>query len=240
VSDAQLLPVIWTLGSMVIAVLMTLIFSPARADHFRSTLAGRIAEQVARLLYFVGLPYAALLTQSITTVDLGLAGTNGSILGWSTVDWLHGFSTWLTLGLLLLISIGIAARQMARTGAPLGVDVRSSAAIVIDGVYTEIHWAFYRAAPFILLGDVYWATLIGVILISVEWLVVIARNGLGREPEEVQSWIGQLLLLSMSATLFILTRNVWLTIALHLVVEVALKALTSRLAASTTQDLTGA
>ncbi len=232
-SDNQLLPAIWILASMVVAVLVTLFFSRARADHFRSTLAGRAAEQVGRLIYFVGVPYAALLAQSISTVDAGVTGTTGPILGWSSADWLRQLSSGLIIGLLALIPIGLAARQMARAphSAPLGVDVRSAGAILIDAAYAEIHWAFYRTAPLIVLGDVYPATLIGLGFVGVEMLVAIIRHGLGTEPEEIQSWIGQALLLAMSATLFILTRNLWLIVALHLSVELTLNAWATRLAA---------
>ncbi len=237
-TDAQLLPIIWTLASMVIAVLVTLIFSPARADRFRSTSAGRLVEQICRLIYFIGLPYAALLTHSLSVVDLGFMGGGGSIdisiLGWTSADWLRGLSTGLTLGLIVLIPIGLAARQMARAGSPLGVDVRSAGSIVIDSVYSETHWAFYRSAPLILFGSAYGAALIGLLLVSIELVVAIVRNGLGTQPEDRQSWIGQALLLAMSATTFILTRNVWLAIALHMVIEVALKAITTRLATPVT------
>jgi len=233
VSDNQLLPAIWILASMVAAVLVTLFFSRARADHFRSTLAGRAAEQVGRLIYFVGVPYAALLTQSISTVDAGVTGTTGPILGWSSADWLRQLSSGLIIGLLALIPIGLAARQMARAphSAPLGVDVRSTGAILIDAAYAEIHWAFYRTAPLIVLGDVYLAALIGLGFVGVEMLVAIIRYGLGTEPEEVQSWIGQALLLAMSAALFSLTRNLWLIVALHFSVELTLNAWATRLAA---------
>ncbi len=235
-TDAQLLPIIWTLASMVVAVLVTLIFSPARADRFRSTLAGRLIEHICRLIYFIGLPYAALLTHSISAVDLGFMGNTGSndaaIFGWTSADWLRGLSTGVTLGLIVLIPIGLAARQMARAGSPLGVDVRSAGSIVIDSVYSEVHWAFYRSAPLILFGSAYGAALIGVLLVSLELVVSIVRSGLGAQPEDRQSWIGQALLLAMSATTFILTRNVWLAIALHMVIEVALKAMTTRLAAT--------
>jgi len=230
VTDAQLLPVIWTLASMVIAVLTSLMFSPARAAHFRLTRGGRIVEPIARLIYFVGLPYAALLTQALSPIDMGLAGNTGPILGWSSADWLRHLNAALIVGVLTLLPISLAARQMAHAGRPLGVDERSAGTIIIDGAYAEIHWAFYRAAPLIIIGDVYWATLIGLALVSVEILVTLIRNGLGSQPEDRQSWIGQVLLLAMSVTLFILTRNVWLVAALHIVVELALKAWAARLA----------
>jgi hypothetical protein len=208
---------------MVMAVLASLAISPARAAQFRLTTGGRIVEPVARLLYFVGLPYAALLTKSLSPIDLGLAGTSGPLLGWSSVDWLRQLNALLIVGIFTLIPIGLAARQMARLGKPLGVDERSAGAIIIDAAYSEAHWAFYRAAPLIILNDIYWATLIGLMLVGVEILVTIVRNGVGKQPEERQAWIGQTLLLAMSATLFILTGNVWLVIVLHIVVELLLK-----------------
>jgi hypothetical protein len=230
VTDKQLLPVIWVLASMVIAVLTTLAFSPARAAYFRLTVGGRVAEQAGRLVYFVGLPYAALLARSLSPFDLGMAGNSGPILGWSSVDWLSQLNNALIIGLLALVPIGLAARQMARRGQPLGVDARSTGATLIDAAYAEIHWAFYRAAPYIILADVYAATLIGLGLVSVELLVTLVRNGLGTQPEDRQSWLGQVLLLAMSATVFIITRNVWLALVLHLVFELVIRFWSAQLA----------
>ena len=222
-TDAQLLPVIWALASMVIAVLTTLFFSPTRAAHFRATLNGRLNEQVGRFVYYVGWPYIALLTQSLSPLDLGLAGNSGPIVGWSSVDWLRQLSAALVIGALALIPIVLVARRLARAAQPLGVDERSTGAILRDAAYAEIHWAFYRAVPLAILGDVYRATLIGLGLIGVEALVTLARNGLGPKPEEYQAWLGQALLLTMSATVFIATRNVWLALLLHSVVELAVQ-----------------
>lgn len=229
-TDAQLLSVIWVLASMVIAVLTTLFFSPARAAYFRLTLGGRVAEQIGRLVYFVGLPYAALLAKTLSPIDLGIAGNTGPILGWSSVDWLNQLNDALVIGLLALVPIGLAARQMAHTGQPLGVDVRSTGATLLDAAYAEIHWAFYRAAPFIILDDVYAATLIGLGLVGVELLVTLAHNGLGTQPEDHQSWLGQVLLLALSATLFIMTRNVWLALIMHIAFELAIRVWSAQLA----------
>jgi hypothetical protein len=230
VTDTQLLPVIWVLASMVIAVLTTLYFSPARAAYFRLTVGGRAAEQIGRLVYFVGLPYAALLARSLSPFDLGMAGNSGPILGWSSVDWLNQLNYALIIGLLALVPIGLAARQMAHSGQPLGVDVRSTGVMLLDAAYAEIHWAFYRAAPYIILTDVYAATLIGLALVGVELLVTLVRNGPGTQPEDRQSWLGQALLLALSAAVFIITRNVWLALVLHIVFELAIKFWSARLA----------
>jgi len=230
VTDTQLLPVIWVLGSMVIGVLVTLLISAAQAERFRLTTGGRIGAQLGRLAYYIGIPYAALLAKSLAPIDLGLAGNSGPILGWSSVDWLKQLNDVLIIGVVVLIPIGLTARQMARARMPLGVDERSTGAILIDAAYAEVHWAFYRAAPFVILNDVFLATLMGLGLVGVEVLVSILRNGLGTLPEERQSWIGRALFMAMSATLFILTHNLWLALALHIVIELALKVWSTRLA----------
>ena len=214
-SEAQLLPVLLTLASMTVAVLVTLFVSPALLERLRANTGGRLLEQFLRLIYFIGVPYAALLMGSIASIDMGLTGMSGSILGWSPADWLRGLSTALTLGVIVLLPIGLASRQIARAGQPLGVDDRSGGGRIVDTLYAEIHWAFYRAAPLILLSDVYLAVLFGVLLVGVEWIVVLIRNGFDLTLEERQSWLRRGVLLAASAALFALTRNVWLAIVFH-------------------------
>ncbi len=228
-TDVQLWPVVWTLASMTIAVLAIVLVSPAQQHRLRATLAGAFLEQLLRLVYFIGVPYAALLAGSIASSDMGLTGTGGSILGWSPAEWLHGFSTALMLGVIVLFPIGIASRQIAHAGQLLGGDDRSAGAVVVEAIYAEIHWAFYRAAPLILLGDVYAAVLFGVLLVGVEWLVVLIRNGLDPAPEERQRWLRRGMLLALSAALFALTQNVWLAIGLHAVLELLWKVWLRRL-----------
>jgi hypothetical protein len=101
----------------------------------------------------------------------------------------------------------------------LDLDNRSVGAVIVDAIYAEIHWAFYRAAPLILLGDVYAAVLFGVLLVGVEWIVALIRSGLNLSPEERQSWLRRGVLLALSAALFALTQNVWLAIVLHAALE---------------------
>jgi hypothetical protein len=222
-TETQLLPVVWTLASMTAAVLAILLVGPAQLDRLRATIGGRLLEQLLRLAYFIGVPYAALLTGSIASIDMGLAGAGGSILGWSAADWLHGLSTALTLGVIVLLPIGVASRQIARAGRPLGTDDRSAGAVIVEAIYSEIHWAFYRAAPLILLGEVYAAVLFGALLVGTEWLVELIRNGISPLPEERQRWLRRGILLALSTALFALTQNVWLAIGLHAVLELLWK-----------------
>jgi len=134
------------------------------------------------------------------------------------------------LGVIVLLPIGAASRQVARARRPLGADDRSAGMVIVEAIYSEIHWAFYRAAPLILLGDVYAAVLFGALLVGVEWLVELIRNGLSPLPEERQRWLRRGVLLALSAALFALTRNVWLAIGLHAVLELLWKVWLRRLA----------
>ncbi len=221
-TEAQLLPVIWTLASMAVAVLGMLLISPARLAQLRLSIGGRFLEHFLRLLYFVGIPYAALLTRAIAPIDMGLSGAGGSILGWTAAAWLHGLGAAVTIGVVGLLPIGWASRQITRAGLPLSADDRSAGAIIVESIYSEIHWAFYRAAPLILLADVYWAVLAGVILVGTEWIVSLLRNGLDSVAAQRQLWLRRSAFLAMSAALFILTQNAWLTIGLHVVSEITL------------------
>ncbi|HSD83127.1 MAG TPA: hypothetical protein VLG46_04685 [Anaerolineae bacterium] len=199
-TETQLLPVVWTLASMTVAVLAILFVSSAQLERLRMTTGGRLLEQFLRVVYFLGVPYAALLTGSLASIDMGVTGAGGSILGWSPAEWLRGLSTGLTLAVIVLIPIG-----------------------------AEIHWVFYRAAPLILLGDVYAAVLFGVLLVGVEWIVVLIRNGLSGSPGERQIWLRRGVLLALSSAIFVLTRNVWLALFWHIVLELAWKVWLRRL-----------
>ncbi len=229
-TDIQLWPVIWILASMVACVLGTLFVSPAMLTRLSASTAGRWLIQFTRLIFFIGVPYAALLTRAIAPVDLGLTGVSGPLLGWTGSEWLESVGWGLMSGALVLIPIGFAARQMKHAGHPLNFEARATSPLLIDSLYAEVHWAFYRAAPLILLDNVYMAILIGLGLVGVELLVSLLRSGLGQQPEERQAWLKTGLLLTLSAVLFFLTHNLWVMILTHGVVEVLLKVWTAHLA----------
>ena len=46
-TEAQLLPVVWTLASMTLAVLAILFVSPAQLERLRATLGGRLPRAIA-------------------------------------------------------------------------------------------------------------------------------------------------------------------------------------------------
>ena len=227
-TEAQLWPVIWILASMTVFVLVTLLVPPERLLALHADIKGRVLGQALRLLYFLGLPYAALLAGHLSTIDLGLTGPGGSLLGWTPAEWLSSLSTAITLAIITFVPIAWASLQLAHAQRPLAAETRSAGGLIVDAVYAEVHWAFYRSAPLILFANVYAAALFGAFLIAVEWLVVIIRNGLGQSAER-QVWLRRVLWLALSTTLFILTSNFWVIVGSHLVLELLLKVWLDRL-----------
>jgi hypothetical protein len=84
-----------------------------------------------------------------------------------------------------------------------------------ESIYAEIHWAFYRAAPLVFIADPYWAALAGAVLVIVEWALDPAwRAGLA-DGSRREALVMQMAWLALSTSIFVLARNVWPIILLH-------------------------
>lgn len=237
---------LWLGGSLLLALLwtnLTWLFSPW-ADAERSTgtpvsLAERIVSRVAnwrfapflyeglRLLYYVGLPSAALfwgrdavvnrflglqrLPQAVADVSRGVA----SSASWSS--WAHDLA-WATVlglgsgGLLLLASFvrreAVNSQSSDRGGEVTGLRTAREA------FYHEIHWAFYRNAPIVAFGS-YWGTWGGLALVALEAALDPAWREKLREPCHAWSGLSQGALAVVSSVLFLQTENLWLALLIH-------------------------
>jgi hypothetical protein len=88
--------------------------------------------------------------------------------------------------------------------------------IARENIFAEIHWAFYRAAPLTFIADPYWATLAGAVLVILEWVLDPAWHaGLADDSRRV-ALLMQLTWLALSASIFVLARNVWPILVLHI------------------------
>jgi len=110
-------------------------------------------------------------------------------------------------------------RQILRYGAQ--ADRR-----IVEIIYMQAHWAFYRAACILLLANrmsddvaVYWGTNAGLVLTFVEaWADPRVRRYIAQLGEgDIPLWSAAQAILN--AVGFILTRNVWILALLHLVME---------------------
>lgn len=223
----------WLLGSILAYVLATSGLSLAIAVA-RLQPVGRIRlpaaawpplREAARLLYYLGIPYLVLggwpqppLQGLLSVQDLGLAGTGGP---WPVDRWLQAAGTGAGLGLAALVVLLIAWTNANRPagGLRLSFPARPWWSLLIDVLYLEVHWAFYRAALAVVLADDYPAVWLGLALVYLEWaLNPFWRRGWRRPERAAGQWLRAALALVI-AFLFLLTRNLWVCLGVHAVLE---------------------
>ena len=191
-----------------------------RRDAWRAPYDQWLAEG-ARFVFYLVVPYLALggwprqpYQGLLAPADMGLVGPGPA---WPATRWLEAAGTGLGFALLALIVLLVARSQATRaTGEDaFGFFSRPWWLLLVDGLYLEVHWAFYRGALVIMLGDLYAGVFWGLGLAFVEWSLNPSwRNG-WRQPSRAASiWLRAALAL-LSALLFLLTRNLWVCLGVH-------------------------
>jgi hypothetical protein len=182
-------------------------------------------DQIFRFAYYVGLPFLALIKGVMSPRLLGL----------SDLDWIGGIGAGVPLGLgafLLLVwgwSHYIRSLGRRKVERPRSAEAHILSQpwgwllILLEIIYLEAHWAFYRSGPLAVLGD-YWGVFAGLGVVFVEWATnPTLRRNLGRERQGEILWNGSLAL--VIAILFLFTRNLWLCAIIHLGLEIGLLAI---------------
>lgn len=205
-----------------------------RWARFRAAAGGALC-QAGTFLFTVGVPYLALggwprrpLQGLITLQDMGMVGLGGQTGTWPADRWLSAAGTGAGLGLAalaVLLLAWLAANYPAR-GLELRFAPRPWWVLLVDAVYHQAHWAFYRAALAVLLDDVPLATFAGLGLVYVEWaLNPFWRHGWGplqgTAGRAAAQWLRAALAL-VTALVFLWTRNLWICLGVHYAIELAL------------------
>jgi hypothetical protein len=249
---------LWLAASLLMAALWTnlaWLFSPwaeaGRLPHDSESLAERIVVQLAnwhfarvlfqglRLLYYVGLPFAALFwgydavisrffgLQRLVLPTSGAPGQRASInANW--LDWGHDIGWTAVLGLaswgVLLTAGWVRRRAVSDSDGPPPGSRASGGETLREALYHEIHWAFYRNAPIVTLG-LYWGTWMGLTLAALEALAnPVWRRGL-RNPARAATLLLRAAMAVVSSLLFLRTQNLWLSVLLHWGVTSGLRGL---------------
>lgn len=217
----------WILGSVLIFGLGTSLLWLIRSNRFLRSPAGRWLVQVGRFLFYLGVPYLALggwprrpFQGLLSLDDMGLAGLGGR---WPVTRWLESVGTGLGLGLLALLVLTLAW-AVARWGEKpprLRFPPRPWWMLLLDVIYLEAHWAFYRGALAVLAGDVYAGVFGGLGLVYLEWSLSPSwRRGWLRGSRATTQWLRAALALVV-AFIFFLVRNLWVCLGVHLLLELA-------------------
>jgi hypothetical protein len=143
---------LWLLGSVLAYGFSTNAIWLVRSKGFRRSPYTRLLIQVGRFLFFVGVPYLTLggwplrPFQGILSLEaMGLVGLSPR---WPVTRWLGAAGTGLGVGLVTLLFLVFAWRNANRAtgGTRLYPQSQPWWALLINALYLQVHWAFYRSA----------------------------------------------------------------------------------------------
>lgn len=248
----------WLGGSLLLAVLWTNLSwlfapwaepgrSPDDSESLAESIVVRLSNwrfaplffQALRLLYYVGLPFAALFWgyDAIISRFFGLqrlvlptpsALEEGAPIDANWIDWGCdiGWAGALAIGTWGVLWVAGRVRRRAVAGGA-GLDNRATGWDNLrEAIFHETHWAFYRNVPTVVLG-LYWGTWTGLLLVAFEALAnPVWRKGIVT-AERSAAYLLRATLAVVSTLLFLRTQNLWLAILLHWGVSSGLRGLYS-------------
>jgi hypothetical protein len=221
----------WVLGSVLVCALATNALWLARSRKLRPPTWSEWPLQAARFAFYLGVPYLALggwplppFSELLAPLDVGLVGMGGR---WPPIRWLGALGTGVGIGLasLLVLLLAWSSANRARDGVRLRFPAQPWWLTLIGVLYLEVHWAFYRGALAVALDDLYSGVFLGLALIWLEWaLNPFWRSGWRSESRAASQWLRAALALVVTV-LYLLTRNLWVCLGVHLAVEIPFWAL---------------
>lgn len=151
------------------------------------------AEDLAPWLHGIVPAYMALITGAVLGRDAGLYGQSAG--AWAAS--------------LTACAAGLAAAAIAMRLRPPTLEPPMASSVALD----EFRWGLYRAAGILWTGDFTAGVLIGLGLTLAEW---VAARRPWQQPlrSDSRCWLPSLRAM-FSASLFFLTRNLWLTMAVQ-------------------------
>lgn len=245
---------VWLAGSFLLAVVVAQVFwRLRRADDPPVWVSKLLAWPyspslflVVRFLFYVGVPFSALIwgRDAVVGRRLGLqpllllralSGEPASAaeMGANWADWARdvGWSAGLGIAAWALMAVGWWVVGRAPTGRRLSVPPTSPGRSLLEAAFHEVHWAFYRNAPIVTLElytsvspGLYWGAWAGLALVGLEaslspgWW---ADLGSG---ERAPTTAMRAVLAVLSVVLALLTENLWLAVLTHWLVSYGLTA----------------
>lgn len=222
---------LWTLGSILVFALGSNLLWLTWDRRRLAAPFGAPLLQAGRFLYYLGVPYLVLggwplppYRGLLAPVNLGIAGFDSA---WNVARWLEAAGTGVSVGLFALGFVTVVwLNANRREGSTrLRLSATSAWPLLVDGLYLQVHWAFYRGALAVLFGDLYVGVFWGLALVHAEWLTSPFWRGCWRREERAgDAWLLAVQSL-VSALLFLLTHNLWVCLAVHWALSLAVWAL---------------
>ncbi len=237
----------WVFGSLLVYVVGNHVLWLLRSRSVWRSPYRHMVEQTSRFLFFLGIPYLALggwprppMGGLLSLHDMGFVGWGS---GWPATRWLQAAGNGLGLGAVASAILMLAwANANRRSGQDSqGPRLRFSPApwwsLLVDLLYSEVHWAFYRGALTLLLGDVYSAVFVSLALVFLQWgLNPLWRDGWACSSQAADQWLRSALAL-IAALTFLTTQNLWICLLVHALIELPFRRLgRERVAPQTISD----
>ncbi len=197
-------------------------FVRARSPRSHSSNWLRALAPYVRALWFVGVPYLALIAGVANPHLFALADVDGLLAlqaGWHLIAltlvagvlviWLHARGALHTYPAFVLP----ASERRAQLTEPWGVCF-----IALDTIALQAHWLFYRAGAIVFLRDAYLGALGGMALVMAEWLVDLRWWQRVRTHGLSEDLFLQMALLLLTTLLAIYANDFWLMLIAHLFV----------------------
>ncbi len=188
-----------------------------RLTWVRSSRIVRILKELARWLYYLGLPYASLMAGYDTVRALGV----------SNLDWLGGIVPAVVSAIGSILVVLWIWRPYAQVQHPHAIDESrwNWARHAIESLYQQAHWSFYRSGPILWVGDLYWGSFLGLGLAYIEgWSNPAVRAGIRQVTRaDAPLWTGTLAVIT--TVVFIYTQNLWYCMVIHLLLDLGFRGL---------------
>lgn len=198
------------------------------------------AASVLRFVYYIGLPYIALILGVVPGRYLGLVGAglaqetpSGLDSGFLArirdyvslviLNWLPDVGTAVALGAVTALFLGITWLGYAylRGNIIYGSGISPSSQRgdyslgLLHVIYQAVHWSFYRSAVWLLTGDLYLGVFGGIILVVGEWLLDVGWAHRVRHAHTGEIPLIDASVLVATSLIFFFVPNLWLLVPVH-------------------------
>jgi hypothetical protein len=195
---------------------------------------------VLRFVYYIGLPYIALILGVVPGRYLGLVGLGQAqetpseldsgflaqirdYLSLVILNWLPDVGTVVALGAVTVLFLGITWLGYAylRGNVTSGGGVSPSSLRgghslgLIHVVYQAVHWSFYRSAVWLLTDDLYLGVFGGIILVVGEWMLDAGWMHRVRHADTDEALLIDASVLVATSLVFFFVPILWLLIPVH-------------------------
>jgi len=220
--DYRLAPLLWVAVSVLLYLagthLRDLAGRPARIATLDAILSQPAVRVAVGALYYLGLPYLALLRGDLLPRLFGLAELNWP----ADISAGAAFAT----GALALTLIAFYYARGVDAGQSRAIIRRpGSMALLWPAILMQVHWTFYRAALSQVLDDTYWGAFASLIPVAIE---TVLDPGLRRWPGSASAGLREIArfpILAVSTTMYLFVRNLPILIVVHWVADMALAGL---------------